>query len=153
MHAPQKPRLFPMNFKPRAARRYIHFQNAPHCTCTRKPKNTRFPRENRTFPVSSLPSRASNLVQYALQAPIFDQSKTHVSPEKYAPHLNSVLSGSSYLQKTPCFPVPNASKTPFYPQKTKNVVYASGGPSATLASYPILHNPKLFSNPQSSTSR
>jgi hypothetical protein len=36
---------------------------------------------------------------------------------KYAPHLNSVLSGSSYLQKTPCFPVPNALKTTPPPQK------------------------------------
>jgi hypothetical protein len=35
-----------------------------------------------------------------------------VFPEKYAPHLNSVLSGSLHLQKNPCFPVPNALKPP-----------------------------------------
>jgi hypothetical protein len=42
-----------------------------------------------------------------------------VFPGKHACHLNSVLSGSLHLQKTPCFPDPFCSKTPLDPKKQK----------------------------------
>jgi hypothetical protein len=118
---PPKTPCFPMNFTPQAAPRYIHSPNAPHCTSAPKPKNPRFPRENRTFSILAPRSSILQEVHTPLQAPLFDQSKPHVFPEKYAHHLNSVLSGSLHLRKTPCFPDPNASKTTLHPQKTKTV--------------------------------
>ncbi len=43
--------VFPRNFTQPAPPRYIHFQNALHCTFASNLKNTCFPRENRTFSI------------------------------------------------------------------------------------------------------
>ncbi len=53
--------------------------------------------------------------------PMLSNLKPCIFPGKYARHLNSVLSGSSHLQKTPCFPDPNRSKSASHPQKSFHV--------------------------------
>jgi hypothetical protein len=67
-----------------------------------------------------------------LLAPMFSDPKPCVFPEKYAHHVNSVLSGSSYLQKIPCFPAPNALKTPLHPQKLFSVCTPGADPTASF---------------------
>jgi hypothetical protein len=71
-------------------------------------------KEDSPFLMAAL-TRSADMSRRPLAAPLFDQSK-HVFPKKYALHLNSVLSGSSPFQKTPCFPVPSAPKTPSTPK-------------------------------------
>src|SRR5262245_6806520 len=78
----------------------------------------RFPREKRTFSVSGGPSARLHEVHTALTAPLFDQSKQPVFSGKYACHINSVLSGSSYLQKNHLFSSPKCLQKCLTPPKS-----------------------------------
>jgi hypothetical protein len=111
--------VFPRYFTPRAPPRYSDSPKRTSLYLWPKLQNPRFPREKRTFTLSRGPSAKPNQVQRPLAIPLFDQSKPAVFPGKYAHHLNSVLSGFLYLQKTLVFQTQMPSKPPSTPQKQK----------------------------------